>query len=141
MFKKLIVAIDFSELSLRAAAVAANLARAVGGQVVLVHVVNPSADYGAIGLPGDNLRPGIEGKLKEIIAGLGANTNADWGVVDGDAAAELSAFAQRWDGDLIVIGTHGRTGLNRMMLGSVTTRLVREAVVPVLVIGPEHRIS
>jgi nucleotide-binding universal stress UspA family protein len=140
MFKKLIVAVDFSELSLRAAQVAASLARAIGAQVVLVHVVNPSADYGAIGLPSDGIRPGIEGKLKEIIGTLGA-TNCDWGVVDGDAATELSAFASRWSGDLIVIGTHGRTGLNRMLLGSVTTRLVREANVPVLVIGPEHRVS
>lgn len=141
MFKKLIVAVDFSELSLRAASVAAHLARTIGGKVVLVHVVNSNADYAAIGLEDNNLRPGIESKLKEIIATLGANTDADWGVVDGDAATELTAFASRWEGDCIVIGTHGRKGLNRMLLGSVTARLVREASVPVLVIGPEHRVG
>lgn len=135
MFKKLICAMDFSPLSLKAAQSAADLAKALSAKLILVHVILPGAEYGNLGLPKDNLRPAIENKLKELCASLGPNV--DWGVVDGNPATELVTFAQRWGGDLIAIGSHGRTGIGRVLLGSVTSHLVRNAKVPVLVVGPE----
>ncbi len=137
MFKKLICAMDFSPLSLKAASTSADLAASLGAKLILVHVITPGAEYSSLGIAKDELRPAIENKLREIVAPLGANV--DWGVVDGDPAVELVTFAQRWGGDLIAIGSHGRTGLGRVLLGSVTSHLVREAKVPVMVIGPETR--
>ncbi len=136
MFKKLICAMDFSPLSLKAAAAAADLARSLSAKLILVHVITPGAEYGNLGLPKDNLRPALENKLREVCASLGEGV--DWGVVDGDPAIELVTFAHRWSGDLIAIGSHGRTGLGRVLLGSVTSHLVRNAKVPVLVVGPEN---
>ena len=137
MFKKIICAIDFSPLSLRAAESAANLSRSVSAQLILVHVITPSAEYGSLATVGEELRPAIENKLREVAASVGEGV--DWGVVDGEPARELALFASRWGGDLIVIGSHGRSGLGRVLLGSVTTGLVRDATVPVLVVGPAHR--
>ncbi len=135
MFKKLICAMDFSPLALKAAGASADLAKSLSAKLILVHVITPGAEYGSLGLPKDNLRPALENKLREVCASVG--TDVDWGIVDGDPAHELVTFAQRWGGDLIAIGSHGRTGLGRVLLGSVTSHLVRNAKVPVLVIGPE----
>jgi nucleotide-binding universal stress UspA family protein len=135
VFKKLICAMDFSPLSLKAASASADLARSLNAKLILVHVITPGAEYGSLGLPKDNLRPALENKLREVCGSVG--TDVDWGIVDGDPAAELVTFAQRWGGDLIAIGSHGRTGLGRVLLGSVTSHLVRNAKVPVLVVGPE----
>jgi len=135
VFKKLICAMDFSALSLKAASVSADLARSLNAKLILVHVITPGAEYGWLGTATDDLRPALENKLREVCATLGADV--DWGIVDGDPATELSTFAQRWGGDLIAIGSHGRTGLGRVLLGSVTSQLVRNAKVPVLVVGPQ----
>lgn len=135
MFKKLICAMDFSPLSMKAASTAADLARALNAKLTLVHVITPGVEYSALGFPQDELRPALENKLREVCASFGGDV--DWGIVDGDAAAELVTFAGRWGGDLIAIGSHGRTGLGRVLLGSVTAQLVRNAKVPVLVVGPE----
>lgn len=134
MFKKLIVAMDFGETSARAAQAAATLAKAVGGEVVLIHVMTQGASDGS-----DNLRGGLEMKLKERCAELATEygIKTDWGVVDGNPADELATFATRWKGDMIVAGTAGRAGVARMIIGSVTDRLIRTAPVPVLVVGPE----
>lgn len=139
MFKKLIVGVDFSDTSRRAAETAVALASSLGAEVVLVHVVAPGPDYVDPARLVPELRPAIEASLRHFIAQLRVpkNVNIDWGVVDGDPARELVTFADRWNGDLIVIGTAGRSGLPRMVLGSVASRLVRMAKVPVLVVGPE----
>jgi nucleotide-binding universal stress UspA family protein len=137
LFKKIICAMDFGPLSLRAAQTAATLAKAVSAQLVLVHVITPSAEYGSLVTGDDEIRPAIENKLREIASTLGEGV--DWGVVDGAPDQQLALFASRWGGDLIVIGSHGRSNLGRMLLGSVTAGLVRDATVPVLVVGPENR--
>jgi nucleotide-binding universal stress UspA family protein len=137
LFKKIICAMDFSPLSVRAAETAANLSRSVSARLTLVHVITPSAEYGALATAGEELRPAIENKLREVAASLGEGV--DWGVVDGEPARELALFASRWGGDLIVIGSHARSSLGRALLGSVTTGLVRDATVPVMVVGPESR--
>ncbi len=58
-------------------------------------------------------------------------------VANGNAAPEIINFAAGWKIDLVVMGTHGRTGLKHFLLGSVAERVVRESPVPVLTIHPE----
>lgn len=58
-------------------------------------------------------------------------------VAEGEAAAEIAAEAERLPGTLLVMSTHGRSGLKRMALGSVADRVLREVSCPVLVIRPE----
>jgi nucleotide-binding universal stress UspA family protein len=73
--------------------------------------------------------------LKEIIAQLvkaGVNAKAD--VIYGKAAEVLSDFASKNDVDLVVIATHGRSGISRWVWGSVADRLIRSVCVPVLIV-------
>jgi nucleotide-binding universal stress UspA family protein len=138
-FKKIIVGMDFSTTSQRAARVAVELARPLGASVVLVHVLAPGPAYADPARIVPAVRPGIEARIRPFAEQLSSEGGVpvDWGVVDGDAARELATFAARWDGDLIVVGTRARTGLARALLGSVLERLLQVTPVPVLAIAPE----
>ncbi len=68
---------------------------------------------------------------------LKAGTRYELLVVTGDAAGEVLQAATRLGIDLIVMATHGRTGLRRFVVGSVTERVVREAQCPVLTVKPK----
>ena len=60
----------------------------------------------------------------------------DYGAVHGnDAAAALNGFVSKWGGDVLVVGSAARTGVERIVIGSVASRLVATSAVPVLVIG------
>ena len=140
MFKKLIVGMDFSALGEKAARTAVALAAGLGAEVVLVHVVASQGRGKNLEDAGASLaevRPGIEQQLKETCARFAAGgARIDWGVVDGDPAEQLATFAERWNGDLLVAGSHGRPAVSQMLLGSVADKLVKIARVPVVVVGP-----
>lgn len=140
-FKKIIVGIDFSDASTRAVNVAVALAKGLGAEVVLVHAIAPGAEQADSGDMVESVRPGIERQLREICERYAAESGVkmDWGVVDGAPADEIATFAERWQGDVIVVGTTGRSGLARALLGSVAERLLRIAKVPVMVVGPHVR--
>jgi len=141
VFKKIIVGTDFSPVAERACNTAFQLAKDLKSGVVIVHVIARSGDYGDPAALIEQVRPGIERRLKDLCAAAQAkfNISVDWGVVDGHPAEEIATFAERWNGDLIVSGTIGRSGVSRVLLGSVTDKLVRLSKVPVLVVGPENR--
>ena len=139
MFKKIIVGLDFSDTSERAAKVAVELAQGLHAEVVLVHVIAPGADYTDPARFIAEVRPAIEEQLAERVKKYSkTGVKVDWGVVDGRAAEEIAGFASKWGGDMIVAGTAGKGGVARMLLGSVAERLVRIATVPVMVVGPEN---
>lgn len=145
MFQKIIVGMDFSAHADRAAAAAISLAKSIGHpmEVVFVNVMPPgAATLEGSGQP--SIRHGIEEQLTKLVERLAADAgNAvklNWGVVEGDPAAELATFAERWKGDLIVSGAQGKTGLASVFTGSVTNRLLHDARVPVFVVGPQTRI-
>jgi nucleotide-binding universal stress UspA family protein len=139
VFKKMVVGVDFSEHSDRAMRAALQLARGVGGTVVLVSVVPSRTEIVPTGTPEDAVTGTIEHRLQTLAASLTQSTGVavDYGVEVGeDPAEELSRFVATWGGDLLVVGTTARTGLNRVLVGSVAERLFLTASVPVLVIGP-----
>lgn len=139
MFKKLVVGVDFSEHSDRAVKAALTLARGVGGTAVLVSVVPSRAEIVPSGTPEDVVSGTIEHRLRDLAASLSQSSGVavDYGVEVGeDPAAVLTHFVATWGGDVLVVGTTARTGLNRVLVGSVTERLLHSATVPVLVIGP-----
>jgi universal stress protein A len=75
----------------------------------------------------------VEKRLQEMIVGRGATVPISTKVVIGDAVWEICQAAEREHADLIVMGSHGRTGLAHVFLGSVAERVVRHASCPVLV--------
>lgn len=136
---KIIVGVDFSPKSDRAMRSALVLAQSCNAKVVLVHVVPSLAEIRGSEEGEPTVTATIEKRLQEQAAVLSTNTgvSVDYGVVVGPhPAEEIVKYVSTWGGDIIVTGTEGRTGLDRILIGSVAEKLVQSAPVPVLVVGP-----
>ncbi|MFO0629562.1 MAG: universal stress protein [Polyangiales bacterium] len=136
---KIIVGVDFSPKTDRAMRSALVLAQACNAKVVLVHVVPSLAEIRGSDDGDGTVTATIEKRLQEQAAVLSTNTgvSVDYGVVVGPSPAEeIVKYVSTWGGDIIVTGTEGRTGLDRILIGSVAEKLVQSAPVPVLVVGP-----
>lgn len=146
MFTEILVPIDFSEHASAALRLAVKLARQGSGRVTLLHVgLSPGMaqyDLGtyAVAVPEALVRMHEEGakeqkRALERLAREEVPEDVPWRTVsrEGVLADEIAAEAREGAHDLIVMGTHGRTGLQRAFLGSVTERVLRSSEVPVLV--------
>ncbi len=143
MFQRILVPLDESSRAERALPVAALLARASHGSVLLIEVVNPPIDYGgtlaqtAI-LTEQEIETGIEEATSYLqsvaqsatLAGIETKTEVLFGLV----AQNILDVAQSRRADLIVMCSHGRTGFTRWVLGSVAQTIVHQSPVPVLVL-------
>jgi nucleotide-binding universal stress UspA family protein len=140
-----VVATDFSDCSATALDVAATLSKAPGASLTVIHVT-PSVwslppDL-SVGLPGDSqnwfelLKNEGQRRLEEFVErarSRGVNpTGCE--VLTGSPAHAVLEYARQNDCDLIVVGTHGRSGVVRMMLGSVAEAVVHHATTPVLTV-------
>ena len=143
-FRKILAAVDGSEIATEAARTAAGLAAAVGGQFALVSVFDPSVVLSveggptAIELAGilrEDARRALDMAAKEASACPAAARL----VREGSPGAEIRAAAVEWGADLIVLGTHGRGGLKRLLLGSTAESVLRHAPCPVLVVPASAR--
>lgn len=148
MFKNLVVALDGSPCADRALEVALDLARIAGSHLAICCVVDPSPLYGT-------LEPAvlIENTLEEIRTeaqhvvntaiekAQAAGVSAEGCTPFGDPVHEIGAFAQRIDADGIVIGTHGRSGVRRLFMGSIAEGVMRHATVPVVTVRQEVRVG
>lgn len=142
MFKRIVAATDFSEPAERAVHVAAELARAHGADLVLLHVFVELPLYAE--MPATAVLQVYEEQRRWVQDELDARSkNAPAGNIrvrtrlETGSAPEMIARVARDEGaDLVVVGTHGRTGLDRVMLGSVAERVMRIAPCPVLVARP-----
>ncbi len=146
-WRKICCATDFSELSRLAMLKAAEIAGRLGGDLELVHVHTPPPSAGTDWLvPPADLGEGTVVELEKTMAMWRDEAERIVGravrstVIPGDAAGELVRLARARPFDLVVVGTHGRRGLKRLVLGSVAERVVREAPCAVLVVRrPENR--
>jgi nucleotide-binding universal stress UspA family protein len=141
--KKILCPIDFSDDALAALDYAADFARQNDGQLILLHVVdNPVADL--YGPSGQNFYAEVEhalAKSKEMLLAA-ASTHAaglpcETIVKRGNPYEEILDFATAQSADMIVMSTHGRTGPQRLVIGSVTEKVVRTAPCPVFTV--RHR--
>jgi len=138
-WKKICCAVDFSDPSRLALYQAADLAKRDGAELMLVHayeVPRPSGDLmvAAVDLTGPaaaEAEKSMIGWVAEAARLRGAPVKTR--IVAGEAAAEVTKAAAQAGCDLLVVGTHGRTGVKRLVLGSVAERIVREAHCDVLV--------
>jgi len=145
-WKTILVPYDFSASADHALSVAVSEARAHGAHIVLVHVVELSPHFGpetTLILPEGSRTPvGIhhyararaEADLRDLIARLPGDVAITSVVREGAPADEIDEVARDRAADVIVMGTHGRTGLRRLVAGSTAERVVRTSQVPVMTI-------
>lgn len=144
--RRILCPIDFSEASRHALAHAATMARWYDAAVTALHVrpaaffVNPPIIMAAAPdtvIPGITDLPQLQAQLTEWIAPLAAQgIDAEAIVIEGTPAARILDRARTLPADLVVIGSHGRAGIERLILGSVTERVVRQAPCPVMTVPP-----
>ncbi len=131
---KILFPTDFSTLSDSALRHATALAKDMGAKLIIVHVEEPPAAYGTgemyYGLPDPDL-PALH-KMLEAVKPSDSAVPYEHRMVTGDPAGEVVALAEQEKVDLIVLGTHGRTGIGRLLMGSVAEAIVRGATCPVI---------
>jgi nucleotide-binding universal stress UspA family protein len=135
--KTILLPTDFSECSSQALRVATLLARETKARLIVLHVAEMEVVYSGVlgGVPTDPLLylNGLESHLAHITP-HDLDDRVETRVVEGDPVTEILAAAEGSECDLIVLGTHGRRGLRRALLGSVAEGVLRSARCPVLTI-------
>lgn len=146
--RSILLPTDFSECGNYALPYAASLARKFGASIICVHVIEPmvpTVGYSGMTEPlpiadiSDQLEDSAERELPKIAeceecAGL----EVEELIVHGEAASEIVRVAKDRNVDLIVVSSHGRTGLGRMLFGSTAEAVVRHAPCPVMVVKPSR---
>jgi nucleotide-binding universal stress UspA family protein len=142
LFYRIVVPTDFSGGSEEAWALAQRIAEAVGSEIVLVHVSVEPPSYGEASLPLDtgwqvieSARKWVEQELEKWAGaarekGISVRTL----VRTGSPYQEIVNLATDERADLVAMGTHGRSGVSRLLLGSVADRVIRLAPCPVLTV-------
>ncbi|MBM4067950.1 MAG: universal stress protein [Planctomycetes bacterium] len=131
---------DFSQHSEHAFQLACSLARDHGSRLIVLHTQErPVMAYAGIAMAPPAPPPSADERqaLKKQLRGMHCTDSAvrvEHLLVDGDPATAILEIAQEQKCDLIVLGTHGRTGLGRLLMGSVAEKVLREATCPVLTV-------
>lgn len=145
MYKKILVPLDGSELAEQVLPHATALAELTGAELVLLRVIDtPTYDY-LMTAPelGASLRTQAESEATEYIQRKGNELRAAGfnitarAVNDGAVHATILRQAEKLGVDLIAMSTHGRSGLARMVMGSIADDVVRHATLPVLLVRPQ----
>jgi universal stress protein A len=134
---------DFSDYSKKALSDAFELAQTFGATLSLLHVLEPSPYLGEFTLPtmGEELLGDLERQASAALAQVlpeaqQAKIEVTRAVAIGSPSVKIVETVEAEHVDLIVMATHGRTGLSHLLIGSVAERVVRTAPCPVLTIRP-----
>jgi len=138
--KKILVPIDFSDYSKRALRYAIDFSKHFNSELILVSVIEPMiypADFsmGQVAIPAtdQNLTERIENELKSLEENeIGKQVKSKRIIKSGKPFYEIVEVAREEDVDLIIIATHGHTGVEHLLFGSTAEKVVRKAPCPVL---------
>jgi len=138
-FQRILVAVDSSPVAARAADVGAELARALGAELAFLHAIDPALGIAPKGgASASELIAFAEEEGRRLLAGFRQRAAFQPPPLEfvpvGRPAAEVVKAAQEWPASLIVIGSHGRGGVTRAVLGSVADAVLRHAPCPVVVV-------
>ena len=138
--KKVLCPTDFSEYSDSALHYASTLAAEANALLIIVHVCETSpmhyaegSSYGYVPEPADQREREERDQLSRVVPAV-ADVQYEHRLIRGFAEKEILALAERENVDLIVMGSHGRTGLYRMLMVSIAEGVLRRASCPVLIV-------
>jgi nucleotide-binding universal stress UspA family protein len=136
-FQRVLVTLDGSVCSARALQVAATLATTLGAQIGLVHVIDPKLVLDS-GIPADQMWTLLRREGQELLDTAAAaipDHPHPWKFLrESPPAQELLTAARAWHAALVVLGTHGRSGVTRLLLGSTAEAVLRHAPCPVVIV-------
>jgi len=140
-FGRILVAVDDEPVAAHAAEVGMELAGALGAKLALIYVVEPAQAVPAeSGVPAGETLAHAQRDARRVLAALEQRRSPPLTQLQfvpvGSAAQEIVRAAGEWPADLVVIGSHGRGGVSRALLGSVAESVTRHAPCPVLVVKP-----
>ncbi|MFO0911227.1 MAG: universal stress protein [Isosphaeraceae bacterium] len=133
---------DFSDASEHALKMAVGLARDYHARLLLLHAVEPPVYYGELGvnfIPPEDYRESAQERVDALV-GADAPITVETLVTEGIAASEILRIAKERHCDLVVIGSHGRTGIGRVLMGSVAEEVARKSPCPALIVRSPHEI-
>ncbi len=142
--KKILVPVDFSENSARIVEAALFFRQKCNAAICFVFVVQSFEDYSGFFVPHmpvatfeQELLESAEKKMQEFLEELvPADVPYTWKVLSGDVADEIVDHAEAEEVDMIIMGTHGYKGLEKILFGSVAEKVVKTARCPVMTINP-----
>ncbi|WP_022661153.1 universal stress protein [Paucidesulfovibrio longus] len=146
--KKILCAVDFSEHSGNVAAYARTLAEAFDADIVCIYVAPSLSQYVGFKVPASSIDEfvgeivsGAESTMEEFLGKHFSGLNAAGKVATGYAAEEVLQYALEEKVDMIVMGTHGRKGIDRILFGSVAEKVVKSAKCPVVTVRPSLAVA
>jgi nucleotide-binding universal stress UspA family protein len=138
-FHRMVISTDFGDGAQRAVQAGLALAAQVSAEVVLVHVffIDSFAYATGVYFPFEQLKAAAQTALdKAVVDAKAIYPNVSGLLVDGDPCEGILIAVERSKADLVVVGTHGRDGLPRLLMGSVAEKVLRRSPVPVLSVSP-----
>ena len=146
LFKKILFPVDLSHASPQIAPYVSEVATMFEAEVHLLFVVRVFEHFASLHLPDATIksieaevaRRGEE-KLREFMEAFFMTDSCKVKVAFGDPAGEILKYVELEGIDLIIIGTHGKKGIERALFGSVANRIVKKSPVPVLTVNPHGR--
>ena len=135
---RILLPTDFSAHSYEGLRVAGTLAHQSGAELLIMHVINPAGKNGEWPTT-DAARHHLE-QLLQATQPACTDLRVTHALLDGDTAEEIGRYAKQQHVDLIVMGSHGRSGISRVLMGSVTSQIHRNAPCPVLTVRPKVRL-
>jgi nucleotide-binding universal stress UspA family protein len=138
-FRKVLVAVDREPVAVRAAEIGVDLAQALGAEVAFITVVDSALAYpGDTGTPASELIAAAKLDANRLVTSLRQRLLPHSSAIDfiqvGAPSEEIVKVAKEWSADLLVIGSHGRGGMQRALLGSVAETVMRHAPCPLVVV-------
>lgn len=138
-YKKILIAVDSSEFSMNAAKKGIELAHQLNAQVALLFVIDQSKGLGNVdaGIFPEEALLVLKKEAEQTLDQLAAMSNGKEilkFMPEGHPAEDVIKTAETWEADLLVTGTHGRTGLKHLFMGSVAEHIIKHSKIPVMVV-------
>jgi len=130
MFKNIMVPTDGSKFAERAADIAIEMAKKFDARVTAVHVIDDKLIYPFEGLEEEGKT--VLNQVQE--KGRDNGVQVDEILIVGSPTRDMEKIVEKADADIIVIGTHGKTGLEKLLMGSVAENTLKTVKVPVLIV-------